>query len=85
MHYPTDVIGGRILATYLIAETLAGNPLYPSTNLTPASLAALGQTMQTYLGGGGSSPYPVQCARQRCRLVLPAARSPALLPMHSSQ
>jgi subtilase-type serine protease len=62
VHYPTDVIGGRILATYLIAETLAGNPLYPSTNLTPASLAALGQTMQTYLGGGGSSPYAAQCA-----------------------
>ncbi len=62
VHYPTDVIGGRILATYLIAETLAGNPLYPSTNFTPAQLTSLGQAMQSYLGGGGSSPYAAQCA-----------------------
>ena len=62
VHYPTDVIGGRILATYMIAETLAGNPLYPSTNFTPARLAVLGQTMQTYLGGGGSWPYAAPCA-----------------------
>ena len=33
-HYPLDVIGGRILATYVTAETLAGdNPLYPSAEL----------------------------------------------------
>ena len=62
VHYPTDVIGGRILATYLIAETLAGNPLYPSTNFTPAQLTSLGQAMQSYLGGGDSSPYAAQCA-----------------------
>jgi subtilase-type serine protease len=62
VHYPTDVIGGRILATYLIAETLAGNALYPSTTFTPANLASLSQTMQGYLGGGGSSPYAVACA-----------------------
>ena len=30
VHYPLDVIGGRILGTYVLAQTLSGNPLYPS-------------------------------------------------------
>ena len=59
-HYPLDVIGGRILGTYVLAQTLAGNPIYPSA--IPANLASLSQAMQTYLGGGGSSPYAAQCA-----------------------
>lgn len=62
VHYPTDVIGGRILATYLIAETLAGNAIYPSANFTPANLATLSAAMQSYLGGGSSSPYATPCA-----------------------
>ncbi|MDR3536168.1 MAG: autotransporter domain-containing protein [Acetobacteraceae bacterium] len=60
-HYPLDVIGGRILATYVIAETLAGNPSYPSL-ITPTTLPGLSQAMQSYLGGGGSSPYAAPCA-----------------------
>ena len=28
-HYPSDVIGGRILGLYVVAQTLSGNPLYP--------------------------------------------------------
>ncbi len=60
VHYPTDVIAGRILGTYVLAQTLSGNPLYPST--VPANLAALSQAMQGYLGGGGSSPYAAECA-----------------------
>jgi subtilase-type serine protease len=60
VHYPLDVIGGRILGTYVLAQTLSGNPLYPST--VPANLAALSQAMQAYLGGGGSSPYAAACA-----------------------
>ena len=36
-HYPLDVIGGRILGTYVLAQTLAGNPLYPSTRSRPIS------------------------------------------------
>ncbi len=59
-HYPLDVVGGRILATYVLAETLAGNPLYPST--VPSNLGSLSQAMQSYLGGGGSSPYAAACA-----------------------
>ncbi len=62
VHYPLDVIAGRILGTYLVAETLAGEPLYPATTLTPANLPALSQEMQTYLGGGGSSPFAAPCA-----------------------
>jgi autotransporter-associated beta strand protein len=61
-HYPLDVIGGRIVGTYVIAETLAGNPLYPATTFTQANLPSLSQAMQTYLGGGGSSPYAAACA-----------------------
>jgi hypothetical protein len=61
-HYPTDVIGGRILGTYLVAETFAGNSLYPGVTATPATVASLSQAMQTYLGGGGSSPYAAPCA-----------------------
>jgi subtilase-type serine protease len=63
VHYPLDTIGGRILVTYVIAETLAGNPLYNSvTTFIPGNLASLSGTMQTYLGGGGSSPYAAPCA-----------------------
>jgi autotransporter-associated beta strand protein len=62
VHYPTDVIGGRILATYMIAETLAGNSLYPSTTFTPGNLVSLSAMMQGYLGGGGSSFYAAACA-----------------------
>ena len=49
VHYPLDVIAGRILGTYLVAETLAGEPLYPATTFTQANLPSLSQAMQTYL------------------------------------
>jgi autotransporter-associated beta strand protein len=62
VHYPTDVIGGRILATYVVAETLAGNALYPSSTSIPGNIASLSQAMQGFLGGGGSSPYAAPCA-----------------------
>ncbi len=71
-HYPLDVIGGRILATYVTAETLAGdNPLYQTTGFSPgftqANLPSLSAQMRTYLtqaglGGGGASPYAAACA-----------------------
>lgn len=62
VHYPTDVIAGRVLATHVVAETLAGNPLYPSPSGIPANIASLSQAMQGYLGGGASSPYAAPCA-----------------------
>ena len=67
-HYPLDVIGGRILATYVTAETLAGdNSLYPSGSFTLANPPSLRAQMQTYLaqaglGSGGASPYAAACA-----------------------
>ena len=61
-HYPLDVIGGRILATYVTAETLAGdNSLYPTGSFTRANLPSLSTDMQAYLGGGGASPYATAC------------------------
>ena len=62
VHYPLDVIAGRILGTYLVAETLAGEPLYPATTFTQTNLPSLSQAMQTYLGGGGSLPFAATCA-----------------------
>ncbi len=66
-HYPLDVIGGRILATYVVAQTLADNPLYPASIGNPANLASLSQAMQGYLAaagvaGGTGSPYAAHCA-----------------------
>jgi len=66
VHYPLDVIGGRILATYVVAQTLANAPLYPSSIL-PASMSSLSQAMQGYLAGAGAaggaaSPYAAACA-----------------------
>ena len=62
VHYPLDIIAGRLLATYVTAETLAGNSLYASGAVTPVTLATLSQEMQAYLGGGASSPYAAPCA-----------------------
>ena len=62
-HYPLDVIGGRILATYVTAETLAGNnSLYPSGTFIQANLDYPSTQMQAYLGGGDASPYAAACA-----------------------
>jgi subtilase-type serine protease len=62
VHYPLDVIGGRILATYVIAETLAGKPLYATPGFASADLASISLDMQAYLGGGSSSQYAAACA-----------------------
>ena len=56
------MIGGRILGTYVLAETLAGNPLYPGRTAIPANLAVAQPGDAGYLGGGGSSPYAAACA-----------------------
>ena len=62
VHYPLDVIGGRILGTYLVAETLAGEPTYAGTTFTQANLPSLSRAMQAYLGGGDSLPFAAPCA-----------------------
>jgi autotransporter-associated beta strand protein len=62
VHYPLDVIGGRILGTYLVAETLAGEPTYAGATFTQANLPTLSKAMQGYLGGGDSLPFAAPCA-----------------------
>jgi outer membrane autotransporter protein len=65
VHYPLDVIGGRILSTYVIAKMLAGDPPYASSvfNSNPATLSTLSTAMQHYFGDtGASSPYADACA-----------------------
>ena len=62
VHYPLDVIGGRILGTYLVAETLAGKPTYAGATFTQANLPSLSSAMQAYLGGGDSLPFAAPCA-----------------------
>ncbi|UYO51917.1 phosphatase PAP2 family protein [Rhodopseudomonas palustris] len=77
-HYPLDVIGGRIMATYVTANMLAGNPLYASADFNTTLLPSLRNDMQTYLGGGGSSPYAAACANLVACLssgVIPTATS----------
>lgn len=61
VHYPTDVIGGRIVGTYVVAKMLAGDPLYASETFNVANLPALSRDMQAYFGGGASSPYAAAC------------------------
>ena len=41
-HYPLDVVGGRILGTYVLAQTLAGNPIYPFLDPGQSRLAQPG-------------------------------------------
>ena len=56
VHYPLDVIGGRILGTYVIAEMLADNSLYASPYFNVGQLPTLSQAMQAYLGGAPARP-----------------------------
>ena len=81
VHYPLDVIGGRILGTYVLAQTLAGNPLYPSSHP--------GQSRLAQPGDAGLSRRRRQFAlrgsmrRQRRRLRRRRRRSPAPRPTPS--
>ncbi|WP_444932066.1 autotransporter domain-containing protein [Microbulbifer sp. SSSA002] len=60
-HYSLDVIGGRIVATYNIANALNGTYDYDNP-ITLAGLKAAGVDLQDYLGSGGESPYAAACA-----------------------
>ena len=82
VHYPLDVIGGRILATYVTAQTPGGQSAVSVGHRLPANLASLSQAMQGYLDGspGQRRQFAVRggVRRQRCRLAPPAA--PSLAP-----
>ncbi len=59
-HYPLDVIGGRIIATYNVANVLNGTFDYPAA-FTLDDLELAGADLQDYLGSGGESPYAAAC------------------------
>ncbi|MCS0503321.1 autotransporter domain-containing protein [Ancylobacter mangrovi] len=70
VHYPLDVISGRILATYNIAQWLNGvnydGVFVPDDDqkilsLQPVDLAAASASLQAYIGSGGGSPYAASC------------------------
>lgn len=63
-HYPTDTIAGRIIATYAVAETLAGNPDYETGTalFSTSNLPSLSATLASELNSAGftssqQSPY----------------------------
>ncbi len=59
LHYPTDVIGGRIVATYDMVQLLSNNPVY-SPNFGDA-IAGASADLHAMLGSTVSTPY-ASCA-----------------------
>ncbi|WP_371345764.1 autotransporter domain-containing protein [Ancylobacter sp. IITR112] len=57
VHYPLDVIGGRLIATYNLAMWLNGTDYGVGT----ADVAGASASLQAYIGSGGSSPYAGAC------------------------
>jgi len=55
LHYPTDVIGGRIVATYDMVQLLSNNPSY-SPNFGDA-IAGASADLHAILGSTVSTPY----------------------------
>ena len=56
VHYPTDIIGGRIAAYYTMAQVLANNPSFVSGNF-PALLQSTAATLRGAIAGGVPTPY----------------------------
>jgi autotransporter-associated beta strand protein len=56
VHYPFDVIGGRILAYYAVAQALANNPAYVSGDFAGA-LAGTTTALRNALGPSLAVPY----------------------------
>ncbi|MEO1193919.1 MAG: autotransporter domain-containing protein [Pseudomonadota bacterium] len=61
VHYPLDVIGGRIIATVNAAAMLNGTYDYPAS-VTLDDVLAAGQDLQAYLGSGGQSAFAKACS-----------------------
>ncbi|MBS7555777.1 autotransporter domain-containing protein [Ancylobacter dichloromethanicus] len=57
VHYPLDVIGGRLIATYNLAMWLNGTDY----GVGPADVDAASASLQAYIGSGGGSPYADAC------------------------
>ncbi len=60
VHYPTDIIGGRIVAYYTMAQVLANNPSFVTGNYQ-ALLQSTATTLRGAIAGGVSVPY-ANCA-----------------------
>ena len=56
VHYPTDIIGGRIAAYYAMAQSLANNPLFVTGDY-PALLLSTAATLRGAIAGGVPTPY----------------------------
>jgi autotransporter-associated beta strand protein len=56
VHYPTDIIGGRIVAYYAMAQALANNPLFVTGDYQ-AVLQSTAATLRGAIAGGVPAPY----------------------------
>jgi autotransporter-associated beta strand protein len=64
VHYPLDIIGGRILAYYSLTQLLSGNPLYanlPGAATFATNVSTLSTELRRGLGALAAVPY-AQCA-----------------------
>ena len=57
VHYPTDIIGGRIVAYYAMAQVLANNPLFVTGDYQ-ALLQSTATTLRGAIAGGVPRPMP---------------------------
>ncbi len=57
IHHPLDTIGGRLIATYNIAQWLNG----AGYNASLAELGPASAELQALVGGGNASPYAAAC------------------------
>ncbi len=53
VHYPTDIIGGRIVAYYTMAQALANDPSFVAGNY-PALLQSTASVLRGSIAGGGA-------------------------------
>ena len=60
-HYPLDVIGGRLIATYNVAQMLNGKLDYKHP-ITSHDIVEASESLQGYLGSGGEFQYAAACA-----------------------
>jgi autotransporter-associated beta strand protein len=59
-HYPTDIIGGRIVAYYAMAQALANNPSFVTGDYQ-ALLQSTASVLRGQIAGGVAAPY-ANCA-----------------------
>lgn len=75
-HYPLDVIGGRLVSTEVLAETLAGSATYPSALATPGISPRSARRCKPISAASASTVAPACPKRHPARRAWPPA-SPA--------